>query len=50
MPLEAAYLNELQEFVNCIIEKRKPDVTVYDGTKSTEIALRQPSLSERKSW
>jgi len=33
-----AYLMELQEFVNCIIQKRKPDVTVYDGTKSTEIA------------
>jgi myo-inositol 2-dehydrogenase/D-chiro-inositol 1-dehydrogenase len=35
---ERAYLNEVQEFVNCIAEKRKPDVSVYDGTKSTEIA------------
>lgn len=35
---EKAYLNEIQEFVNCIIEGRKPGVCVYDGTKSTEIA------------
>ncbi|MGB6607595.1 MAG: Gfo/Idh/MocA family oxidoreductase [Atribacterota bacterium] len=35
---EQAYLSELQEFVNCIIENRKPVVTVYDGVKSTEIA------------
>lgn len=33
-----AYLNELQEFVNCIIEGRKPSVTVDDGIKSTELA------------
>ncbi|MFP3042819.1 inositol 2-dehydrogenase [Treponema primitia] len=33
-----AYVNEVQEFVNCIIEKRKPAVTVYDGTKVSEIA------------
>jgi len=35
---EQAYLSELQEFVNCIIEGRKPEVTVYDGVKSTELA------------
>ncbi|WP_010263551.1 inositol 2-dehydrogenase [Treponema primitia] len=33
-----AYVNEVQEFVNCIVEKRKPTVTVYDGTKVSEIA------------
>ncbi|MFP3043723.1 inositol 2-dehydrogenase [Treponema primitia] len=33
-----AYVNEVQEFVNCIVEKRKPSVTVYDGTKVSEIA------------
>ncbi|GAB6137248.1 Gfo/Idh/MocA family protein [Halanaerobaculum tunisiense] len=33
-----AYLNELQEFVDCIIEDRKPNITVYDGTKNTEVA------------
>lgn len=33
-----AYLLEMQEFVNCILENRKPDITVYDGTRSTEIA------------
>lgn len=35
---EQAYLNELQEFFNCLREKRKPSVTVYDGTNSTKIA------------
>lgn len=35
---EKAYLNEMQEFVNCILEERKPEVTVYDGTKSTKAA------------
>jgi myo-inositol 2-dehydrogenase/D-chiro-inositol 1-dehydrogenase len=35
---DSAYVNEVQEFVNCIVEKRKPDVTVYDGTKVSEIA------------
>lgn len=35
---EQAYVNEIQEFVNCILEKRKPAVTVYDGTLSTKAA------------
>lgn len=35
---EYAYLNETQEFVNCIVENRKPDVSVYDGTKATKTA------------
>jgi len=35
---EQAYIDELQEFVDCIIYDRKPEVTVYDGTKSTIIA------------
>ncbi len=33
-----AYINEMQEFVNCILEKRKPDVTVSDGTRAVIIA------------
>lgn len=33
-----AYLIEIQEFVDCIIENRKPDITVYDGTLATKIA------------
>ncbi len=37
---EDSYVNELQEFVDCIIEGRKPEVTVYDGTKVTEIAYK----------
>ena len=35
---ESSYVNEMQEFVDCILEGRKPKVTVYDGTKVSEIA------------
>jgi myo-inositol 2-dehydrogenase/D-chiro-inositol 1-dehydrogenase len=35
---DAAYVNEVQEFVSCIVENRKPTVTVYDGTRVSEIA------------
>lgn len=35
-----AYINELQEFVACIQEGRKPGVTVYDGTKVSQAAYR----------
>jgi myo-inositol 2-dehydrogenase/D-chiro-inositol 1-dehydrogenase len=35
---DTAYVNEVQEFVNCIVEKRKPTVTVYDGTAVSAIA------------
>jgi myo-inositol 2-dehydrogenase/D-chiro-inositol 1-dehydrogenase len=35
---DAAYVNEIQEFVNCIKEGRKPEITVYDGTRVSEIA------------
>jgi myo-inositol 2-dehydrogenase / D-chiro-inositol 1-dehydrogenase len=34
-----AFKNELQEFIDCIVEKRKPEVSVYDGTRATEIAI-----------
>ena len=30
----------MQEFIDCIAEGRKPGVTVYDGTKSTDIAFK----------
>ena len=33
-----AFVNELQEFVNCIIEKRKPDVGAVDGLQSIKVA------------
>ena len=36
---EEAYRLEMQEFIDCIIEKRKPDITVYDGTRNTEVAF-----------
>ena len=35
-----SYINEVQEFVDCILENRKPSVTVYDGTKVSEIAYK----------
>ncbi|CEM61537.1 inositol 2-dehydrogenase [Treponema phagedenis] len=34
----SAYVNEVQEFVRCIIENRKPNVSVYDGTAISIIA------------
>ncbi|MBN2628329.1 MAG: inositol 2-dehydrogenase [Spirochaetales bacterium] len=37
---ETSYINEIQEFVYCIIEGRKPGVTVYDGTRVSEIAYK----------
>ncbi|MDR3335999.1 MAG: inositol 2-dehydrogenase [Treponema sp.] len=35
---DTAYVNEVQEFVNCITTGRKPAVTVYDGKRVSEIA------------
>jgi myo-inositol 2-dehydrogenase/D-chiro-inositol 1-dehydrogenase len=35
---DTAYVNEVQEFVDCIRYGRKPEVTVYDGTRVSEIA------------
>lgn len=34
---EQAYLSEVEEFVNCILEERKPSVTVHDGVESTKL-------------
>jgi myo-inositol 2-dehydrogenase / D-chiro-inositol 1-dehydrogenase len=36
---EYSYLNELQEFVRCIRERRQPSVKVEDGTLATRIAF-----------
>jgi myo-inositol 2-dehydrogenase / D-chiro-inositol 1-dehydrogenase len=33
-----SYVNEMEEFVDCIRTGRKPEVTVYDGTRVSEIA------------
>ncbi|WP_027623934.1 Gfo/Idh/MocA family protein [Clostridium lundense] len=35
---EQAYLSETEEFINCILEKRQPDVTVEDGVNATALA------------
>jgi len=37
---EQAYVEEILEFIDCIRTGRKPEVTVYDGTKTTEIAFK----------
>ncbi|MDR2484795.1 MAG: inositol 2-dehydrogenase [Treponema sp.] len=42
-----AYVNEVQEFVDCIIAGRKPLVTVYDGTRVSEIAYTCKEAFER---
>lgn len=34
-----AYQLEMQEFIDCVQTGRKPEVKVYDGTKSTQIAF-----------
>lgn len=34
---QEAFLNEMTEFISCVSEGRKPEVTVYDGTKCTEV-------------
>ena len=35
---EEAYVNEFVEFVDCVLNNKKPGVNVYDGTKATEVA------------
>jgi myo-inositol 2-dehydrogenase/D-chiro-inositol 1-dehydrogenase len=44
---DTAYVNEVQEFVNCITTGRKPAVTVYDGTRVSEIAYACKSAFEQ---
>ncbi len=34
---DEAYLLEMQEFIDCVCAGKQPDVSVYDGTKSTAI-------------
>lgn len=34
---DEAYLIEMEEFVDCVLNGKKPGTTVYDGTKSTVI-------------
>jgi len=36
---DASYCLEMAEFINCVQKGVKPDVNVYDGTKSTQIAF-----------
>lgn len=35
---DTAYVAEVQEFVDCILQNRKPEVTVHDGMRVSEIA------------
>jgi myo-inositol 2-dehydrogenase/D-chiro-inositol 1-dehydrogenase len=36
---EAAYLKEMQVFVDCVLQGTKPGISVYDGTRCTQIAF-----------
>jgi len=36
---EDAFYLEMLNFIDCVLTGRKPEVTVYDGTKSTEMAI-----------
>lgn len=36
---DEAYFLEMQEFINCIVEERKPEIKVYDGTKNSQVAV-----------
>lgn len=40
-----AFINEMNEFVSCIIEKRQPEVTPMDGLEATKVAD-----ACKKSW
>ena len=42
-----AYIAEMNEFVRCINAGEKPEVTVYDGTKCTEIAYKCKEAFEK---
>ena len=35
-----AYLLEMVDFIDCIQKDRKPELTVYDGTKVSQAAYR----------
>lgn len=35
---QEAFVNEMQEFANCILENRQPDINANDGTRATIIA------------
>jgi len=34
-----AFINEIQEFMDCILEKRKPGITAFDGYMASKMAM-----------
>jgi len=42
------FVSEMTEFADCVLENRKPEVTVYDGTAVSEIANRCKESFEKK--
>ena len=36
---EDAFYLEMVNFIDCVLTGRKPEITVYDGTKSLEMAI-----------
>ncbi len=45
---EEAYLNEMIEFVDCILEKRQPEITIQDALASCKMAHLASKLVNRK--
>ena len=45
---QEGFLNEAQEFVNCIIEGRRPIVSALDGTKATEVGFAMTDSFKQK--
>lgn len=46
---QEAFVNEMQEFVDCIVEGRQPEIKAEDGTRSTVIAeLATQSFKQNK--
>jgi myo-inositol 2-dehydrogenase / D-chiro-inositol 1-dehydrogenase len=43
-----AFESEMQEFVDCILENRKPGITAHDGTRATEIAIQSTQSFRNK--
>lgn len=44
-----AYVNEIEEFISCIREERQPEVSAWDGLRSTEAAIAcQKSYEEKR--
>ena len=39
-----AFINEIQEFINCIIQSKKPEIAIEDGIKATSVSYTHLTL------